>query len=227
MEYGRAVTFPLQDPSWVGKVALGALIGLVPIANMAQAGYGLEVTRRVAEGDSEELPRWDRFGQYVSKGFGVSVASFLWSLPVLLLGLLAVLWGLQGTQLTSVSSGDGVAVLTPAPGAGLLVVAFLALLVGAVLWAAFPVAMLRYAVTGQWVSMFDFGWILRYLGENLGTYLLMLLVVSVVGVAGGLVVLLLQAVPFLGILVLLPAAFWMMLVLGHLLGQLGRQARTV
>lgn len=227
MEYGRAVTFPLQDPSWMGKVALGALIGLVPIANMAQAGYGLEVTRRVADGHPEELPRWDRFGQYLSKGFGVAVASLLWSLPVMLLGLLALFWGLRGTQLSTASSGDGLAVLTPAPGAGLILVAFLALLVGAVLWAAFPVAMLRYAVTEQWVSMFDFGWILRYLGKNLGAYLLMLLVVSVVGAVGGVAVLLLQMVPFLGILVLLPAGFWMVLVLGHLLGQLGRQGQTV
>src|SRR5660397_281821 len=74
MDYGKSIKFPLDDPSWVTKVIIGIVIGFIPIVNFAQQGYGLEIIRRVARGEEEELPAWDNFGSYIVQGLAVSVA---------------------------------------------------------------------------------------------------------------------------------------------------------
>jgi hypothetical protein len=75
VDYERAIKFPVQERDWIAKVAVGSLIGLVPVVNFAQQGYALEVLRRVAYGEAEELPAWDQFGRYFVKGLGVALAA--------------------------------------------------------------------------------------------------------------------------------------------------------
>lgn len=227
MEYGRALTFPLNDPSWLTKIAVGSLISLVPFLNLAQAGYGLEVTRRVAGGDREELPRWDQLGRYFSHGLGVALGSLLWGLPVLLLVLMLFAWGLGDLAVIGALSDGGTVVVGSGLGGGFLFTVFLTLLLGAVVSLTFPVAMLRYATTQRWIAMFDFGWILGYLARNLGVYLAMLAMLVVLGVAAALALAVLQMVPVVGLVVALPGAFWMALVVNHLLGQLARKTALV
>jgi hypothetical protein len=221
MEYGRAITFPLKDSSWLGKVGVGVLVSLVPIVNFAQAGYGLEVTRRVAGDDNEELPRWDDFGRYFSRGFGLGAAGFLWSLPLIALMMLLVFWG-AGGAVTSAALG-----LRPSIGAPVLLMGLLVLLLSAVFALAFPIALIRYAITERWIAMFDFGWILRYIRQNLGRYLGLVAMLFLIGLAVGIVAAVLQILPLVGLLVSLVAGFWMVLVTDHLLGQLAREGQMV
>ena len=223
MEYGRAITFPLKDPSWLSKIAVGSLIGLVPFLNLAQAGYGLEVTRRVAGGERDELPRWDQLGRYFSTGLGVATGSLLWSLPVVLLVILLFTWGLGDLAVVGALSEGGTVEVGAGLGGAFLFTAFLTFLLAALISLTFPVAMLRYATTQRWIAMFDFGWIAGYLGRNLSVYAVMLVVLGLLGLAAGLVLTVLQLIPVVGFLAALPGAFWMALVVNHLLGQLARQ----
>jgi hypothetical protein len=49
MNFGKAFTFVFDDPEWLRKVAINALIGLIPIVGQLYLlGWGLEVARRVA-----------------------------------------------------------------------------------------------------------------------------------------------------------------------------------
>lgn len=49
MDFGRAISYIRQDPSWLIKVLLGSIITIVPLLNFAALGYSLDVTRNVYE----------------------------------------------------------------------------------------------------------------------------------------------------------------------------------
>jgi hypothetical protein len=199
MEYGRALKFPLDAEGWVAKVVIGAVLGLVPIANLAVYGYALEVIRRVASGDRDELPAWDRFSRYLVRGFAASIAGFLYILPGgIAFGLLAI----------SASSSGGMVALSV-----LLLLAYL-LLVGLV----FPAAMIRYALTDEWFTMFDFGWIVGFVTRDVGSYLAVVLAILLITAALGVV-----AVVTFGIAGIV-TSLWTMLAAGHLLGQFALRA---
>lgn len=202
MEYVRALKFPLAGEGWVAKVLLGTVIGLVPIAGLATYGYGIEVIRRVASDDREELPAWDRFGRYLARGFAMTVAALLYMLPGVIFALLALVAGRQSGAVSA---------------AGFLLALLYLLLVGVM----FPAAIARYALTDEWFSMFDLGWIFGFVGRNLGTYIVML-IVSVI--FASLLMLAGFVAFFVGSYV---ATFWVILMANHLLGQLLRQSGAV
>jgi hypothetical protein len=85
----------------------------------------------------------------------------------------------------------------------------------------FPAAMARYALTDEWFTMFDFGWVLSFVGKNLGRYLVMLIVAVLLALllnlAGAIAL-------FVGAWV---TSFWTVLMFNHLLGQLVRQSAVV
>ncbi|GAB4246243.1 MAG: hypothetical protein Kow00129_06510 [Thermoleophilia bacterium] len=198
MEYGRAVKFPLKSEGWVSKVLIGVVVSLVPILNWAVYGYGIEVMRRVALGEGDELPRWDRLGRYLARGVALTVAGFLYLLPGLLLfALLALAGGDQS--------------LLPV---GLAVYVLYSLVLVFVL----PMASVRYAITDRWFTMFDFGWVLSEAGRNLLT----LVAVFVIWMIVSLVLMILGMIVF-GIGALF-ASFWSIMMISHLLGQVGRRS---
>jgi len=198
MDYGKSIKFPLDDPSWVTKVIIGIVIGFIPIVNFAQQGYGLEIIRRVARGEEEELPAWDNFGSYIVQGLAVSVAVFIYSLPAM------VLMGLFVLVLDSIGALSVLFILL-----FVVYMVALALLV--------PAAMTHYALEGYWTAMFDVSWIIGYVSRNLGNYIALLVVTLVFGAVAGLI----GSIIIVGAIVV---AFWVILMLGHLLGQLARNA---
>lgn len=200
MEFGRALSFPWKSEGWISKVAIGSILNLIPLLNLANYGYGMEVARRVAYGDAEELPAWDQLGRYFVRGLAIGLAAFLYMLPgMLLAGLLLVGTGFE----------EDYALLAAAIYFGWSFVLMLMM----------PIAVLRYALTDHWFTMFDFGWIWSVIGRNLGSYLAILIVGVVLSV-----VLILLGTLALGIGAIV-ASFWTVLMFFHLFGQLGR--RTV
>lgn len=198
MEYGRAVKFPFAGEGWVAKVVIGVVLGLIPIANLAAYGYGVEVIRRVASGSREELPRWDDFGRYFVRGFAVTVASLLYILPGVLVFLLLLAGGSSSGALMAL--------------AVLLFFAYL-LAVGLL----FPAALVRYALTDQWYTMFDFGWLVGFISRETGSYVALLLATMLFALLLGVV-----AVITFGLAAVF-TNFWTLLVATHLLGQLARR----
>ena len=80
-----------------------------------------------------------------------------------------------------------------------------------------PAAMTHYALEGYWTAMFDVSWIIGYVSRNLGNYIALLVVTLVFGAVAGLI----GSIIIVGAIVV---AFWVILMLGHLLGQLARNA---
>ena len=194
MDIGRAFSFVFQDPRWVTKVLIGALMVVIPVFGwFTLAGYAARILRQVAtSGTDLPLPEWDSLGDLFVAGFKVAAATFVWGLPVSLLGF--ALGGLA-------ESGGSAALancLTLPLG---LVVAFVS-----------PAVAARVAVTGSFGEGLQVGQIFALVRRNPADYLIvavMSFVASLVAVFG----LLLFCVGVLATL------FYAYLVIFHLYGQ--------
>lgn len=105
------IGYPFQDPHWITKLAIGALmilaslvIPLVPLFFVA--GYCLRICQRIILGDGQpHLPEWDDWGWYFSNGFRLSEAGLVYALPGLILltfGYVMVFYPLIVTSMASI-----------------------------------------------------------------------------------------------------------------------------
>lgn len=214
MDIGRSFTFVFEDQNWVVKILIGGLAVLfsfllIPIPIIL--GYQLRVIRNTAHGADLPLPQWDDVGRYLSEGIQLIIGGIVYYLPVIL--LVCIVAGLGA--LTSDASGEAGGVV------GLLIaclnciVALLSLAIGLI----FPAAILRYAARGRLAAMFEFGEVWNFVRNNLGNYIVAVLLGWVAGLVAGLVAV---VTCFLGT----PwTSWWATLVQGHLLGQVWRAAQ--
>ena len=169
MDFGKAFSFVFEDEDWVKKIAVGGLISLIPVIGIFLVlGWGVEITKRVINGDAEVLPDWSDFGGYLSRGFMVFVIAFLIFLPVILVQ----------------SCGSGLPFLTDSYDQEALTTALwvltacftcITILYSIVAYMILPAAVARYAATGDFGAAFKLGEIFKVVRNNLGTYAMVLL----------------------------------------------------
>ncbi len=206
MDYGKAFTFVFEDKNWPTKLIIGGILSLIPIVNFAALGYGLKVLKNVAEGAEQPLPEWSDFADCFVQGLVSFLGGLVWAIPVILLslaiGFMSAVTGYEGD-------------LQGAGGPVWLCVTSLSCLsglYGMFLGVVTPAAVTQYAVSGEFGAMFRFGQIFKYITSNLGPYIIALLL--------GLVAAFIASFGFalcgFGIFW---TAFWAMLVINYLLGQ--------
>lgn len=89
MDFGRALSFVFEDPDWLKKGGIAALVFLIPVIGpILLMGWGLEITRRVITADPVPLPAWDDFGATLTKGLRALLVSVVYSLPAILVLLI-------------------------------------------------------------------------------------------------------------------------------------------
>lgn len=228
MDFGKAFTFMFEDPDWLKKLGIGTavglvgillsvgLIGLVPLIMLL--GYTVDVTRNVLAGRERPLPEWEDWGGFLSLGFKVFAAIFIWSLPAILLSIpMAV-----GGAVTDQGSGsEAIGIMIMVCGGCLLF-----------LWALFvtlltPAIYVRIAATDRFSSAFEFGRLWAFTRDNIGNVIIALLLLIVVGVLASALAMLGLVALVCGILITLPfAVLWQYLVQAHLFGQIGRYSVT-
>ena len=85
MEFGKAFSYVFEDPDWLKKVGIAALVSLIPLVGQIIAlGWSLEVTRRLIRREPALLPDWSDFGGHVMRGLQVFVIGLVYALPVIL-----------------------------------------------------------------------------------------------------------------------------------------------
>ncbi len=208
MDIGKAFSYVFDDEDWIKKVVIGGLLGIIPIVNFIVVGYALRLIRNVAEGAERPLPEWDNWGDDFVCGLLVAVAAFLYWLPALIvMGIGSGIGALLGS---SSDTGDT---------AALCVTAFQCL---GSLWSilvaiVFPSAMLQYVMNGEFGDFFKFGTIIAFIRDNLGNYVIALLVSALANIVAGFGVILC----FVGVIF---TQFWSYVVMAHLFGQVWREA---
>ncbi|MFP3895603.1 MAG: DUF4013 domain-containing protein [Anaerolineales bacterium] len=213
MDIGRAFTYMFDDEKWVEKLVIGGLLTLasiIPIVNLftglVLAGYTLRILRRVSRKEELPLPQWDDWGGDWVRGLMVALASLIYALPILILVGLSSMIGAIGGYEASGRAVEGIAGVCAAAATCLSV------LWGLAVAFVFPAAMIGYVKEEEFASFFRFAEIFRFIGDNLGDYIVAILLVIVANLLAGLgTILCVIGVFFTG--------FWGELVGVHLLGQ--------
>jgi hypothetical protein len=208
MDIGKSFTYLFEDERWLVKVVIGAVFTFLSIFLIGipfVLGYALETLKNVAEGWERPLPEWSELGDKFVKGLVFAIISIIYAIPIIVVSCLSGLIGQGGD--------DGLAGLVTA------CLSCISFLWGIVMALVLPAAQIRYAMTGEPMSAFQFGEMFSFATANLGNYIIAIVVYFIVGilafVAGAIVC---------GV-GLLFTGFWATLVESHLYGQVYRLAQ--
>ncbi|MBP8974850.1 MAG: DUF4013 domain-containing protein [Anaerolineae bacterium] len=206
MDFGRALSFPFDDEEWPVKVILGTLLSLVPF--FAQ-GYQVRVARGVVRGEKHPLPASQRLGEVFVDGVVLAAATFVYFLPLVLIGCLIALPAL----LTDGSALSGL--MVPCVSCGVVLAALLYAIPALMLT---YMGMIRYAETGNFSEYFHIGALIRDTRQNASLLVVLVMYVFLFGLLAALVA------PFVAVLIVgVPLVnFYFHVASGHLIGQTGR-----
>jgi hypothetical protein len=183
MDIGKAIGFVFEDEDWITKVLIGALITFLSFLILPAFllfGYALEVTKRVLRGDPQPLPPWTELGDLFVKGVMVVIIGIVYALPIIVINLCATpIWIVFGDR-----SGDAAGAISGLTSFG---VSCLSILWAIVMSIVLPAALARFADTGELRDAFQFGSILRFVQDNLGTYVVVFLAVWVANLIAGVI----------------------------------------
>ena len=168
MDFVKAFTFVFDDPDWIKKVGIIALVALIPVVGtLVLLGYALEAGQRVVRQDAQLLPNLE-FGAQLGLGFKSFLIGLVYSIPAILIYLPMILVPIflsgNGDNNTSNSVAVGVMVCC----GGLL------LLYGILMIVLIPAAHGNFIATGQLGAAFRFGEIFSLLRAAPGAYLMVL-----------------------------------------------------
>ncbi len=99
MDFGKAFSYEFQDPKWVEKILITALISLIPIfGGIYLLGWALANIRRVIDGDPYPMPETD-FGGHFMRGLKWVVIQLVYALPaILVVFVVAILGGFSANN---------------------------------------------------------------------------------------------------------------------------------
>ena len=222
MDIGSAFTFVFDDDDWIKKLAIGGAIALgavilMPLLGLGIlllfpiAGYMLEVLKNVRDGQARPLPEWDDLGGLFKTGFFVSLIMVVYNLPAL---VFACAGGLASSAPEFVDPEVASSLIFL--GTCFNCIQFILSVAASLI---FPAGLIRYAQYETFGSAFQFGAIFSFIGNNIGDYIIALVLSWVA-----------SFIAFFGILLCLVGVlfttFWALLVSANLYGQLARESQT-
>ncbi|MEP7356041.1 MAG: DUF4013 domain-containing protein [Anaerolineales bacterium] len=228
LDIRRALEYLTEDEKAQTKIAVGALMAIIPLANVAAAGYEVEVTRRVARNEPRPLPEWNDIGGLFVTGAWLSLARLVYMLPI----FLVMFAGMAAWFVFILQAAQSSREASPALGPAILITFFCTIagvfVYGLLLGFVFPAILAVYARRGTFAACFDFAAISRFIRRDPGQYALAWLAELGLGLAIGLISavvgLVLGAIPCLGTIALYfvfgLAGFILLMFNGHLVGQL-------
>jgi len=212
MDIGKAFSFAFEDENWIVKILIGGVLGLIPfVGPILMYGYGMELMQNVIQKKAILLPEWDDWGGKLVKGIMYMIISFVYALPILILGSC---FGLLMAGVGSTASNDTINTVGSVGGICFGVFAFLYAIL---ITLALPPAIGRYLETGNLGDAFRFGEVFSLVRDKIGLWLIALLLTWLAGLIASLgIILCVVGVIF--------TAFWANLVMMYLWGDVYRQA---
>ena len=179
MDIGKAFTYVFEDEDWVKKVLIGGVINLIPIVGFFfTAGYMLETIKNVMEGRPLPLPEWDDWGGKFMKGLMAAIIGLVYSLPVIVLTLC-----FTGVIVVTGQNEDTANAVVSIAMSCIQCVNLLYVLAVMVVS---PAILSKYAEAWELGAAFRFGEIFSLIKDNIGTYLLVLVITLLAGIIGNL-----------------------------------------
>jgi hypothetical protein len=220
MDIGRSFKYMFEDESWISKILIGGILGIIPIVNFVVYGYMLDVIRNVAANQELPLPNWEDFGGKFVKGLMVFIASLIYAIPVIVLSIIyAIVVAIAGGAAGS-SSRDAAGAAGGLIGLCTLVFYCVIFIYSIVVYGfLFIPAMMRYAEQSEFGLFFQFAENWRMVSVNLGGYIVMVLVYVVAMIVAEIVG---SIACGIGIIFTI---FWAQLVGSHLMGQYLKENR--
>ena len=223
MDIGSAFTYVFDDEDWIKKVAIGggiAIAGIIllPVLLVGLllffplAGYMIKVIQNIRDGEAKPLPEWDDFGGLFKTGFFVTLIAIIYQIPAIVFSCASAL-AQNAPAMTNLDS-DMVGIVVTL-GACLSCVQIILSLAASIL---LPAAWIRYAQYETLGSAFQFGEIFNFISNNIGDYIITILLSWVA-----------SFIAFFGVILCLIGVFfttfWAILVSANLYGQLARKAQ--
>lgn len=185
MNFGRAFSYVTEDPDWLKKVGIAALVMIIPIiGQIVVIGWALEMTRRVINGEPETLPDWSNFGDYLSKGFQGFVVMFVYLLPVLLIS--GCMQTLPALMAAAGDNSDTMQMIASVISIVSICVSCFMILYEIVIGFVLPAAFGNLAATGEIGAGFRMGEVIGLVRAAPGPYFMALLGAIVAGIIAGL-----------------------------------------
>lgn len=211
MNMGKAFSYVFEDPKWLTKIGIGAIVGIVPILNFALFGYMVATMRNVIKGSEQPLPEWSDLGALWKDGFMFFLAVLVYMLPALVLMAIGLVIGVGGMM--AGGSSDNLSALGAVGGIVMMCFYCIYAVYAIVLGIAYPALVVQYAREGTIGACLRFRDVLALIRKDVGAYFTGWVVFLACDIAVGFV----AAITFgLGLLVGLPYLF---AVMAHIFGQ--------
>jgi hypothetical protein len=179
MNYGKAFSFFFEDPEWFKKMLIGGvfnLLGLVVVGTIINAGYYIRVMRNVRDGLEEILPDWEEIGGFLSDGLAPWGITLIYSLPSTLPSIVANVLSTFGS---AIKEDVGTAF------SGLSLCCSCLSLLGYLVTALAPAALVNFARDESFGAAFRFGELFKIIQKYPGPYVLTILVTIALHILGG------------------------------------------
>ena len=214
MDIGKSIGFVFEDEKWIEKVLIGGLVSLIPlVGSFLIIGYIVKLVRNVRNGDPKPLPEWTEWGELLVDGFKLFVVYFLWSLPLIVILLFAII----PSAMMSNSDGDASTFV------GLFATCFgcISFLYWIVLTLVSPAILIRFAETGEIGDGLNFNAILTFSKGHIGEIILVVIVGIVISSLASIVgsLLCIIGVIFTG--------FWSNAVIAFMIAHIGKDDAPV
>ncbi len=173
VDFGGAIKKPFTDNK---KLVIGFIVGLIPVVQLLNFGFGLSTAQRKLNGD-DSLSEWGDIGGIIVKTIMAIVVGIIYMIPALIFGAIA-LTSLFPVIMSLLVSGtaDPNVIFQSIAGAGAMVIIAAVLFIAAAF--VLPMALMHY-LKGGFSAAFSFGSVIRK--ALTGKYILSWIVVIVYG----------------------------------------------
>ncbi|ABR56691.1 DUF4013 domain-containing protein [Methanococcus aeolicus] len=195
--------YMFNDENWKKKLAIGGIIGAIPILNLALYGYMIDTIKLVLGGVEDKSPEFNIVNQFIEGIIGIVIISIYIIIPISLLIIGYVfLGGSFLLILDDKTAGLGVMMM-------LIFILFLILyMLCSILFALIiPIALSHYVNTGKLSSIFEFKTLFSILKKTWLDILIFYIILTIAIVILE-VIIYMVALIFAMTVILIPVAIW-------------------
>lgn len=183
VDYNISFRKPFSD---FRKLIIGIVLNIIPIVNLISYGYTLESSDIKRGEQSDKMEEWEDLGGFFVKGLLAFIVSLIYSIPALIVGVIAFtialgplfgkLVSMGPEKVQMMNSEEFFPMFLPFLLAALPLIIIVVILILIATYVA-PVAALNYIKTDKFSEAFNFGKITKYIfnGEYIIIWFLVLL----------------------------------------------------